>query len=78
MEFIAQNIVFLGVQKRTSKRTGEQYKIASFLGEDGNIFQCLVSCDIPERIKQLDKVDVLFVITGRYNNLIVKNISKRG
>ena len=78
MEFIAQNIVFLGVQERVSKRSGQKYRIASFLGEDGNIFECLVGCDIAKGIEQLDRVDVLFLITGRYNNVVVKNISKRG
>lgn len=77
MEFIAQELVFLGVQKRLSKR-GKEYSIVSILDEGGNIYQCLLQCELPAGIKQLDKVDVLLYISSRYNNLIVKNIAKRG
>lgn len=78
MEFFVDNIVFLGVQKRLSKRTGKQYSIVSLLAEDGDIYQCLLECSLPAGIKQLDKVDLLIKISSRFNNLSVKNMVKRG
>lgn len=78
MEFTVEGIIFLGIQQRVSKKTQKAYKIASFLGEDGNVIQCMVDGKVAEGIEQFDRVDVHFVITGRYNNLIVKNIIRRG
>jgi len=71
-----ERCIITGVQKKISK-TGNSYIIANFLDENGQTFGCIVECDIPQDLKQLDHVDVKFkVIPGRYIQLKVIDIKK--
>ena len=77
MKFIIEGLVFLGSKKWVSKKTQKEYCVVSLLTPEGNVFQCFSEYEIAEDIKQLDKVDVEFLLsTGRYNRLTVKNIRK--
>lgn len=77
MEFAVKGIVFAGVQKRVSKKTGEPYLLAYFLRADGNIVQSMLDCELPKGLRQFDKVDVNFkTIPGRYAVLTAQNITK--
>jgi len=71
-----ERLILTGVQQKISK-TGNSYIIANFLDENGQIFGCIVDCDLPEGLRQLDHVDVKFkVIPGRYIQLKVIDIKK--
>lgn len=77
MEFKVEGMVFLGLEKRVSKKTEQVYHVGNFLGSDGNIVQCMIECPLPDGLKQLDRIDVLFkVIPGRYTKLSVVGIRK--
>ena len=71
-----ERCILTGVQKKLSK-AGNSYIIANFLDENGQTFGCIVECDLPEGLRQLDHVDVKFkVIPGRYIQLKVIDIKK--
>lgn len=78
LEFKEENMILTGIIKRESKKTGNEYLVANFLGEDGNTFGCMVDFPVNKAdFKQLDSVDVIFrVIPGRYTQLRVKNMIK--
>ena len=79
LEFLEfkETCILTGIEQRKSKQTGKSYIIANFLGENGKTFGCIVDCEIPQGLKQLDKVEVRFkVVTGRYTHLRVTNIKK--
>jgi len=72
-----EKCILTGIEKRISKKSDETYIIANFLGDNGQTFGCIVECDIPQGIKQLDQVDVVFkVIPGRYTQLKVIGLNK--
>ena len=69
--------ILTGVEQRKSKKTGETYRIVNFLGENGQIFSCMLESDVPAGLKQLDKVEVNFkVYPGRFTQLKVLGIKK--
>ena len=71
-----ERCILTGVQQKISK-TGSNYIIANFLGDNGETFGCMVECEMPQGLKQLDHVDVKFkVIPGRYIQLKVIDIKK--
>jgi hypothetical protein len=72
-----ENCILTGIEKRISSKSGEVYIIANILGENGKTFSCVVECEIPQGLSQLDKVDVEFkVIPGRYTQLKVIGLKK--
>ena len=72
-----EKIILTSIEQKESQKTGRTYKIANFLGENGQTFTTMLDCDVPDGLKQLDWVDVLFkVIPGRYTQLRVKEINK--
>lgn len=73
-----EKMIITGVEQRVSQKTGDTYKIANFLGENGQTFGCMVEGNINiNGIEQLDKVDVKFkVIPGRYTQLKVLDMKK--
>lgn len=76
MEFIVKGMKFLSVEKRVSKKQNS-YLIGNFLASDGKIIQCMIDCELPNDLKQLDKIDITFrIILGRYMRLLVINIVK--
>lgn len=72
-----EKMILTGIEERTSQKTGEKYRLANFLGENGQTFGSMVDCSIPDGLSQLDTVDVGFkVIPGRYTQLRVTSINK--
>lgn len=77
MEFKVEGMIFMGVEKRVSKKTKEPYLVGTLVGANGNIVQTMIECELPAGLQQLDKVDVLFkVIPGRFTKLSVIGIKK--
>lgn len=65
-----------GIEKRASK-TGREYTLAYFLGENGQTFGVTVDCELPEGIKQLDWVEVKFKLNvGRYTNIRITSMKR--
>ena len=72
-----ERCILTGIEKRKSQKTGTEYTLANFLGESGQTFGCIVEGNIPQGVKQLDIVEVDFIVVpGRYTQLKVESIKK--
>lgn len=71
-----EKLIYTGSQKRTSKN-GVEYQLVNYLDDTGNTFSTMAECIVPNDIKQLDEVEVLFkVVPGRYTSLKTLMIAK--
>lgn len=72
MEF-NKTLIFTGIIKRVSKSTNKEYKLISFLGDNGQTFTALLDTYFEEDlINFLDKLNVTFRLNvGKFLSLSV-------
>jgi len=78
MRFEEKKII-TGITRKVSKKTNKEYTMANFLNDDGTSFSSLVADGvlIPQDIKQLSQVKVMFEVTfynGNINGLRTVNL----